>query len=667
MVRMAMSGGYSGTLYPVNPKYGSVEGLRCYPGLADLPVTVDHVVLGVANHRLEAALHEAIRHGAKAATVFASAYLDKDREPRLGERMAAMAREAGVALCGPNCMGFSNPQIGLHVAAYPGVFDLQPGTIAWIAQSGSVFGAIAYNDRRLRFNVCVSSGAERVTTSGDYLDWALHQPSTRVVGMFLESVRDPAGFEAALADARERAVPVVVLKAGRTPQSAAMARTHTGAIAGNDAAYQALFDHYGVTRVYTLDELAATLLLFAQPRRAGPGALVSIHDSGGECELLTDLADDLDVPIAALEAPTRARLRTELEPGLEPVNPLDAWGTGRDAPGIFKRCFIALLEDPNAAMGLVVSDMRVGHYHHRNLADMAMEVARAHDKPLAFVTNYSLVNHREPALALTVAGIPVLDGTYEALRAVKHFFAYRDFLARAPGPAAEGPTERCAHWVATLEVRDTVDEALAMSLLADYGVETPRFDLAHSRAEALEKAAAIGYPVALKTAEPGISHKSDVGGVRLALHDRDELAAAYDDLAARLGPRVLVAAMAPKGVEFALGAVNDAQFGPLVMVATGGSLIELLEDRVVSRAPVDRAQAERMVARLRFAPLLEGIRGGEAADTAGFITAIVRFSRLAHDLADAYEQIDVNPVIVGPGGAMAVDALVLTKRLGTTP
>ena len=632
-----------------------------------MPVTVDHVVLGVANHRLEAALHEAIRHGAKAATVFASAYLEKDREPRLGERMAAMAREAGVALCGPNCMGFSNPQIGLHVAAYPGVFDLQPGTIAWIAQSGSVFGAIAYNDRRLRFNVCVSSGAERVTTSSDYLDWALHQPSTRVVGMFLESVRDPEGFEAALADARERGVPVVVLKAGRTPQSAAMARTHTGAVAGNDAAYQALFDHYGVTRVYTLDELAATLLLFAQPRRAGPGALVSIHDSGGECELLTDLADDLDVPIAALEAPTRARLRAELEPGLQPVNPLDAWGTGRDAPGIFKRCFIALLEDPNAAMGLVVSDMRVGHYHHRNLADMAMEVARAHDKPLAFVTNYSLVNHREPALALTVAGIPVLDGTYEALRAVKHFFAYRDFLARAPGPVPEGRTERCAHWVATLDVRDTVDEALAMSLLADYGVETPRFDLAHSRAEALDKAAAIGYPVALKTAEPGISHKSDVGGVKLALHDGDELAAAYDDLAARLGSRVLVAAMAPKGVEFALGAVNDAQFGPLVMVATGGTLIELLEDRVVSRAPVDRAQAERMVARLRFAPLLEGIRGGEAADTAGFITAIVRFSRLAHDLVDAYEQIDVNPVIVGPGGAMAVDALVLAKRSGTTP
>ncbi len=212
MVREAVAGGFDGALYPINPRYSDVEGLSCFPSIDDLPETVDHVVLCVASEKIEDALGQVIRHGARATTIFASCHSEQDREPALSKRIAAMAREAGVAICGGNCMGFVNQEIGLRVAAYPCHTNTKVGPITWIAQSGSVYGALAFNDRRLKFNLCVSSGGEFVTRSSDYLEWALRRKSTGVVGLFLESIRDPEGFEAALANAARREIPVVVLR-----------------------------------------------------------------------------------------------------------------------------------------------------------------------------------------------------------------------------------------------------------------------------------------------------------------------------------------------------------------------------------------------------------------------------------------------------------------------
>jgi acyl-CoA synthetase (NDP forming) len=662
-VREALAGGFDGALYPINPRYSDVEGLPCFASIEDLPETVDHAVLCVASEKIEAALAQAIRHGARAATIFASCYLEGDREPALSKRIAAMAREAGVAICGGNCMGFVNKEIGLQIAAYPCRTEAKVGPITWIAQSGSVYGALAFNNSRLKFNLCVSSGGEFVTRSSDYLEWALRRESTGVVGLFIESIRDPDGFEAALSEAARREIPVVVLKAGRTPDAAAMARTHTGALAGDDAAYRALFDRYGVVRVDTLDELAAALLLFSHPARPAAGGLASIHDSGGECELLIDLASDIGVPLARINEATRETLRKHLDPGLEPVNPLDAWGTGHNAVNIFENCLEALMADPDSAAAVVVSDIRDGHYHHRNLAQVARTAAEKSAMPLAFVTNYSSVDHREIALELTEFGVPVLDGTREALQAFRHLFEYRDFVSRPestpPSRPADAVTKR---WRERLCESKPLDEVESLSLLADYGIPVARAVRAASLSEALQAAAEIGYPVVLKTAEPGIEHKSEVGGVVLDLADPDALKAAYGDLETRLGARVSVARRIPEGVEIALGAIRDPQFGSYVMVAAGGVLIELLADSAVSLAPIDENGAERLLGKLKTRRLLDGLRGKPAADVAALCRAIARLSVLADDLGDALEQLDVNPLIVSPDGCVAVDALVIAHR-----
>ena len=226
------------------------------------------MVLGVANAKLEAALEDAIAHGAKAVTIFASGLVAGDESGELARRIGARARAAGVALCGGNGMGFYNLDRKLRVVAYSSALDMRSGPITFIAQSGSAFGALSHNDRRLGFNLAVSSGGEWATSAADYLDWALEQPTTATIGLFLEAVRDPAAFVGGLAKAAAKGIPIVVLKVGRTPESAAMALSHTGALAGSDAAFEALFDRYGVIRVDDEDELAATLLLLSHPRKA---------------------------------------------------------------------------------------------------------------------------------------------------------------------------------------------------------------------------------------------------------------------------------------------------------------------------------------------------------------------------------------------------------------
>ena len=659
MLRMNARGGFRGRVYPVNPNYREVEGHRCYPALAELPEAVDLVVLGVANARLEAALEEAVRAGARAAVILASCYLENDRTPPLTQRLAAIARAAGMPICGGNGMGFYNDAAGVWAVGFPSLREPRPGGITLISHAGSPWGALAHNDPRLRFNLVISAGQELVTTAAEYLDYALEQEETRVVGLFLETVRAPERFMAALDKAVRRGIPVVALKVARTAASAAMAVSHSGAIAGNDAVYQAMFDRYGVHRAATLDELAASLLFFAQGRAAAPGGVAAIHDSGGERELTMDLAADLGLPYARIAPETVARLGRRLDFGLDPVNPLDAWGTGADFIGIFADCLSALLDDPDSALGLFVNDLRDDAYVQQGLAEAAITAFARTQKPLAYVTSYSQVRHDILAQKLTAAGVPVLDGTVPGLKAARHLLDHRDFRLRPsdPPPAAEPRRD----WRRRLAA-EPLNDLEALELLADYGIGTVPAALVESAEAAVAAAAQIGYPVACKTAAPGIHHKTEHDGVRLRLADAAAVRAAYQDLASRLGPRVLVSRMAASGVELALGLVNDPQWGPVVMVAAGGVLVELLRDARHALAPFGPATARRLLDGLALRPLLDGVRGAPPVDLDAAATAIARFSVLAADLAPIIAECDVNPLILHAGGAVAVDALVIPRK-----
>lgn len=663
MMRMIRRGGFCGTVYSVNPAATEIEGYPSVPDLRDLPAPPDLAVLSVRNERLEEALTAAIEAGTRAAVIFASGVLAADGNPPLLERLARIAARADIPLCGPNCMGFYNDLDGVWICGFPSPRRRAPGGIAFIAHSGSVFGALAHNDPRLRFALAISPGSEGAGTLADYMAYALSRPEVRVIGLFVEVARDPQAFASALALAAERGVPVIALKVGRTRAAAAAALTHTGALAGNDLAYQALFDRHGVIRVETLDELASTLLLLSTGRRVRRGGLVAAGDSGGERELLIDLADRMRVPFAALDEATRESLAARLEPGLEAANPLDVWGTGADIVPRLTDCLRDLLADPNAALGLFGVDLRDGFPLHRSYADAALAAARTSDKLFGLVTHYTQVRHDALALELTLAGIPVLDGTVNALAAVRGALEYRDFQARpSDRPPAAPPllARKRAEWRATLERMSArvLEEADSLSLLSAWGLPAVPHAVVSSLEEAREVAAQLGHPVVCKTAAPGIFHKSDVGGVRLDLRDDAALVGAYRELAATLGPRVLIAPMARRGVELALGMFRDRQFGPIVTVGAGGTLVELLEDRRAAVAPFGPATARRLLEGLSVRRLLDGYRGGAPTDLERLCEVIARFSVLAAELCDLASEIDVNPFIAGED-ILALDALTV--------
>lgn len=658
MMRQLVEGGFDGAIHPVNPKYDEVLGHACVPSLDEVP-TVDLVILGVANERLEEQLRVAAEIGAGAAVIFASCYDPSSADTPLPERLRTIAVEAGIAICGGNCMGFVNLEQRLRALAFAEREDLEPGPITFLSHSGSVFSALLRNDRGLRFNLAVSAGQELTTTISDYLLYALEQTSTRIAALFVETVRDPERFRLALALAEERDVPVVALKVGREAATKDLIEAHSGALAGEDGAYEAVFGAHGVLRVQTLEEMVDVLELLAPGHRAAPGGLAAIHDSGGERAHLIDVAADVGVPFAEISAETTEQLAERLDPGLPAVNPLDAWGTGHDYEQLYEDCIRVLLADPETGAMAFVVDL-AGEDLEPGYARVASRVFRDADKPFAVLANLPSAVGPESAASLRADGVPVLEGTRSGLAAFRLLFELRDHRALPPlRPAPPAPPAIRARWRDRLASELPWTEAEGLRLLSDYGIPVAAFEEASDPDAAAASARALGRPVVLKAASEEVLHKSDRDGLVLGLRSEDEVRRAYADVAERLGPRVLVQRQAAPGVELALGVVRDAQFGPLVLVAAGGTLVEVLRDRRMAVPPLDEARAARLLGGLSVRKLLDGVRGRPPADVDAVVRALVRLSVLAVEQGDLIEALDVNPIVAGPHGCTAVDALVL--------
>jgi len=662
---MVINSAYAGRVFPVNPGVDEIEGVTCYPNLESLPEKVDHVVLAIGNRHLESALQAVITHGAKAVTIYSSSILEDDTSPPLLTRLTNMAKDAGIAICGSNGMGFYNVADDLYVGIFPKAANINKGSISYIAQSGSAFTALCHNGNRLGFNLCVSSGNEMTTTVADYMDWALAQPDTRVIGLFLESVRNPQAFIDALQKALDKEIPVVILKIGKSPLSAKMALTHTGAVAGSHAAYEALYRRYGVISVDDFDEMAATLMLLQNSPEAVPGKIATIQESGGFRELIADLAHELKIEFAGIEDSTKEQIQGFLDPGLKAENPLDAWGSHENFENRFLACINLLMADPNVAGGVFFSNFRDGYFLSEAIYRAMHAASKLTKKPLALGNCYSDLKHDKLCHRGYQDNMPIIDGARETLLAFKHLFAYQQFKTLHKG-ADKKVTSNLGiieQWRARFiqHSAKTLSEAEAMALLADFDIPVPRQTVISDQAGLLEASKLIGFPMVLKTAEIGILHKSDAGGVIVNIKNETELLEHYADLNQRLGSTALLTEMIDKGVEVGLGIINDPQFGPLLMVAAGGIFIELLSDRAVALCPLSTIEADELLSTLKIDALINGVRGQPASDRQSLIDIMVKLSALAYEFKDVIGEVDINPVIVNPGGAVAVDALVVLR------
>jgi acyl-CoA synthetase (NDP forming) len=685
-------------MFLVNPRHAEIGGVRCVGSLADLPAPVDLVLLGVPDAALEEQLGLAAQRGDRSAVIFGNAHetpapdgaqdgapdgaLDGGLDgglggrPGLRARLAATARAAGMAVCGAGCMGFVNVSFGLRAIGYVEPDPLPRGPIALVTHSGSVFSALLRTRRRLGFTLAVSSGQEIVTTAASYAEYALGLPETRVIALVLEAIREAGLLRRVLSAAAARDIPVVLLTAGSSARGRAMVAAHSGALAARDGGWEALADAYGVHRVGDLAEMADTLELLAIGRRAAPPAsrpaggrpadrrgIATVHDSGLERAHVADLADALGVPFAEISDMTRQRLARILDPGLEPGNPLDVWGTGARAQQQLTESMLALAGDPAVAAIALGVDLVPELDADESYPRAVLDVMRRTDKPLAVLSNVASAVDPVIAADLRRAGVPVLEGTRGGLLALRHLLDHSGGRAQISPPRIQRARQR--RWAARL-AGPPPGAARLFELLRDYGIAAARTHPAARADEAAAAAADLGYPVVLKTDEPGHVHKSEVGGVRPGIGDPGALRAAYQDMSARLGPRVLVCEAIAPGTELALGITHDPDLGPLIVVGAGGILVELLADRAVALPPVSRDRARQMIGRLRVAALLAGVRGQPPADLDAVAGAIAGLSAIACELGSELEALDINPLICGPAGAVAVDILAV-PRPGPAP
>ena len=728
-------------VYLVNPKYAQVGERRCHPSLADLPGPADLVLLAVPDTALEQQLALAARQGAGSAVIFGNAHEDPPdpnpaapgaprhtttdpshtatdtgtaatdpghtatdtgtaatdpgfaatdtghtttdtghTTPTLRDRLAAIARSAGMELCGAGCMGFVNVARGLRAIGYTEPDPLPAGPVALVTHSGSVFSALLRTRRAIGFTLAVSSGQELVTAAPSYLEYALSLPQTRVLALVLEAMRQPGQLRQVLAAAAERDIPVVLLTAGSSASGRMMVAAHSGALAAADGGWEALARAYRVHRVRDLAEMADTLETFAIGRRARPATrppgiataddrgpahgIATVHDSGLERAHVADLAGELGVPFARISQATTARLAGILDPGLVPANPLDVWGTGADTRELFGGCLAALADDPAVDVVALAVDLVRELDGDRSYPEAVLDVALGTDKPLVVLSNLGSAVDPELAGQLRQAGIPVLEGTRTGLLALRHLLNHASPASASPASPASPDPARASRRdrAAALLASAAPSGAPLLSLLREYGISAARAEHAATASAALAAAQSIGYPVVLKTDEPAILHKSDARGVIPGIGDPAGLAAAYSNVAARLGPRVLICETVPPGTELALGIARDPDLGLLIVVGAGGVLVELLADRVVALPPVDEAAAGRLLSELRVSSLLDGFRGTGPADRTAAASAIAGLSALAMELGDELEALDVNPLICGPAGAIAVDALAVRRR-----
>jgi acyl-CoA synthetase (NDP forming) len=662
-LRNLARGGYKGTIYPINPRYDEIAGIPCHASLAQLPERPDMVMFAVGDHRLEQALDDAIACGIPAAVMMSSLYLDDDTKPFLRDRVQQKIRDAGMLVCGANGMGFYNVRDHVWACGFDSRLHAGPGKVSLISHSGSGMSGIIDCEERLQINLAVSAGNELSVAMDQYLDFALDLPETKAVGLFIETARNPARFRKALEKAVDRRIPIVALKVGRTEKSAALAVSHSGAMAGDDATYEALFDRYGVHRVADMDELATALILFAEFNPLGPGGLATLHDSGGERQLIVDLADDAGVPLTVLGDATTSKLEQVLDPELPAINPLDGWSRGGESAGQqMSECLSLMMQDAGVAMGAVMHDRAPDGLVYRSYVQYMETAHAASGKPVALVAARQGTGSDALVVTETHRGFPVLDGVIPFLRGVRGLMNYRDFLASPDTSAPHVSAAAVANWSKILADRTVLDEATSLAMLADFEINVSASDIAECEAGILAASKKHVYPLVLKTAMPDIQHKTEQRGVLLNIANERQLVAAYRDLASRLGPSVLLTTMAPTGVEMIIGARRDPQFGPVVMLGFGGVLAEVVQDVAFALPPFDAACARRSLDKLKLRPLLDGVRGAPPAAIGAFCEMAATFSAMVAALEDELQEVDVNPVIVSKTSCIAVDALVVGRK-----
>jgi acetyltransferase len=670
--------GYQGTIFPVNPRGGSIQGLQGYAAVEDLPSAPDHAVVIVAADRVVATLERCAAVGIPFATVLASGFAETgtDAGHAMQRAITDVARRTGIRVMGPNCNGFINFRTRFTNAVTATISGPRypVGNVGVVAQSGGLGMVNAMwraQDAGLGVNYTVTCGNDADLDLLDFAHFMVEDPATEVILAIAERISRGGKFFELARRAAAKGKPIILVKLGRTEAGSRAAASHTGAVTGSDAVHDAAFRQAGVIRVDDCNELYETGMLLAGGKRARGRRASGLAVSGGSVVMLTDIGAAHGIEWPAYTERTQAELATLMPSYGRVSNPADLTTAGIGENDMWRRVLAAITADPNIDIL-----MPIVTFGPRRDIDCVIDEARRSDKPFALLWTGGCTDQPDFAPRDVVrAGVPVYRDIAPCIRAVDRAAGYAAFLRRfdaAPRarirPEAFDP-EQIRRLAAVR--RGALTEQASKALLAAAGIAVTRESIAIDPEQAVEIAETLGGPVAIKVVSPDIPHKTEAKAVRLDVRGPHAVRQAFSAVmtaARKFRPDariegVLVAEMAPTGLEMILGVTRDPVFGPVVMAGLGGIHVEVLRDVAYRIAPLDAGVAREMLGELRAFALLTGVRGAAARDIDAVCDALVRLSWLAVELGNSLQELDVNPVMVGAAGsgAVAVDGLVVLQ------
>jgi acyl-CoA synthetase (NDP forming) len=663
---------FAGRTYPVNARYEKIGDATCYPSVGALPEVPDCAVITAARDAVEEIVLDCVKAGVGGVIIFASGYAEMGREDRIAaqDRLADIARETGLRIVGPNCIGVVNAVLDSRIT-FMNITPIPPPrscSVGIISQSGALGMALAQAVvRGASFSHVMTSGNSCDVDMADFVSYLADDPACTAIACVFEGMASPERFLRAADYAWERDKPLVVYKMATGEEGAAAAMSHTGSLAGSHAAYRAVFQRAGAVLVESYESLVETASFFAKapPPKARGAAVVAA--SGGAAIMAADRAEQYGVPLPQPGAALRDLLVSRIPDFGAARNPCDVTGQILNDPESLNVCAGAFLDDPQYAT--LVVPMTYGYAASAARIPVYDRLAKESGKIVCIAWQAEWLEGpgvKEAEECDRVALFRSMPALFAALaawtwRADKRAAAHETI---EPTPDA---TLRAARDMIAAAAGRTLTEREAKAALALYGVPVVGERLTGSADAAIAAAEALGYPVVLKVESPDLPHKTEAGVIRLNLHNAEEVRAGYDAVmanAARVAPPpringVLVQPMVPQGVEMVVGARIDKLFGPLVVVGLGGILVEVLQDTALAPAPVTHADARALLRQLKGEKLLHGFRGAPAVDLDKLADVICRISRFAADHRDTIAELDVNPLICAGERIIAVDALIV--------
>jgi acetyltransferase len=667
-----LAANFNGRLFAVNPGHRSVQGVRCYPSIGSVPGKVDLAVIVTPAATAPELIDECGRAGVRAAVVISAGFGETGTAgAALEKAMLENARRHQLRLLGPNCLGIMRPSSGLNATFARG--NARAGSLGLISQSGAVCTALIdwAVPNGIGFSSIVSLGASTDVDFGELIDYLVNDPATAHILLYIEGVRDARRFVSALR-AAARVKPVVLMKVGRYPAGSRAVQSHTGAMVGADDVFEAVVRRTGVVRVKTIGQLVAAAQALAARIRPQGNRLAIITNGGGPGVMAADRATELGLPLATLAPATVAALQPALPATWSHGNPLDLIGDADAAR--YRAAVSACLADPGVDGALVILTPQA-MTDAVGVAEAVIDSAQASQKPLlACWMGEQSVAAARPLFA--AAGIPVLRTPEPAVDMFAHvsaFYLNQQTLLQVPAPLEQQTAPDTATAARIIEAalaqgRRALTQTEARAVLAAFHIPVARALTAQNAEEAVQRAQEIGYPVVLKIDSAGISHKSDVDGIRLNLDDAAAVRHAYAQVianAARLRPAARIDGVVIETMlntrntrELMVGMTSDPVFGPVITFAAGGTAVEVLRDRALDLPPLNLTLVRALIGRTRIARMLGAFRELPPVDMAALEAVLLRVSEMACELPWLTE-LDINPLIAGAGGVTAVDARIV--------